>query len=148
MKSDVSETLTGKMHFLTFGADPYQTAQAKAVLDIVREEKLTDNAQKQGAYLVDGMKQLMKTRRLIGDVRGRGLLLGMELVKDRDTKEHATAETIELMEKCRDKGLLVGRGGLMGNVLRIAPPLTITKAHCDTMLRIFDECLGEIEAKK
>ncbi len=147
MKSDISETMTGKMYFLTFGSDPYQTAQALSTIEIIHEEKLIDNAQTQGAYLVDGMKILMKTRRLIGDVRGRGLLLGMELVKNRDTKEHAVQETIELMDKCRDKGLLVGRGGLMGNVLRIAPPLSITRAHCDQILKIFDESLGEIEAK-
>lgn len=147
MKSDISETMTGKMYFLTFGSDPYQTMQAKATMDIIREEKLIDNSRTLGAYLVDGMKQLMKTHPLIGDVRGRGLLLGMELVKDRDTKEHAPEATIELMEKCREKGLLVGRGGLKGNVLRIAPPLSITKEHCDRMLKIFDESLREIEAK-
>ena len=145
MKNDVAEPLAGKMLFLTFGSDPYQTAQAKVTIDVIREEKLIENSRAQGAYLVDGMKGLMKTRRLIGDVRGRGLLLGMELVKDRATKEHAVAETARFMEICRDKGVLIGKGGLMGNVVRIAPPLSLTREQADRILMAFDQALDEIE---
>jgi 4-aminobutyrate aminotransferase-like enzyme len=139
--------MAGKMFFLTFGGDPYQAVQARITLEVIREEGLVENAKVMGKRLVDGMKGLMKTRKLIGDVRGRGLLLGMELVKDRTTKEHAPAETAELLERCRDKGLLVGKGGLFGNVVRLAPPLSITAEQCDKILKVFDEALGEIEAK-
>lgn len=145
MKSEVSDTLGGKMFFNTFGSDPYQTMQAKLTMEIIRDEKLVENARTQGAYLVDGLKGLMKSRKLIGDVRGRGLLLGVELVKDRTTKDHASAETSQLMEVARAKGILIGKGGLMGNVVRLAPPLTITRQHCDRILQVFDEALGEIE---
>ena len=72
---------------------------------------------------------------------------GMELVKDRTTKEHAVAECAELMELCREKGVLIGKGGLMGNIVRIAPPMTIAKAQCDQILKAFDESLTIIEAK-
>jgi alanine-glyoxylate transaminase / (R)-3-amino-2-methylpropionate-pyruvate transaminase len=122
--------------------------QARVTMEIIREEKLIENARAQGTYLVDGLKGLMKTHPLIGDVRGRGLLLGFELVKDRTTKEYATAEMNELMELCRDKGLLIGKGGLFGNVARIAPPLSITRAQCDQMLKVIDESLGEIEKRR
>ncbi len=147
MKTDASDSLAGKLLFNTFGSDPYQTMQAKVTMDIIREEKLIENAKTQGAYLMDGLKGIMKTRKLIGDVRGRGLLLGFELVKDRTTKEYATAEMNELMEMCKDRGLLIGKGGLFGNVARVAPPLSITRAQCDQMLKTIDECLGEIEKR-
>lgn len=148
MKSEVSDTLAGKSFFNTFGSDPYQTMQAKVTLEIIRDENLVENSRAQGAYLMDGLKGLMSKRKLIGDVRGRGLLLGIELVKDRATKEHATAETAELMEICREKGLLVGKGGLMGNVVRFAPPLSLTRAQVERIVKTIDEALQQIEAKR
>lgn len=145
MKSPESEALSGKMLFNTFGSDPYQTLQARLTIEIIGEEKLIENAKARGAQLVDGMRQLMKSHRLVGDVRGRGLLLGMELVKDQKTKEYASSETVEFMELCREKGLLVGKGGLHGNVIRLAPPLSLTREQADRILKIFDECLHQIE---
>jgi 4-aminobutyrate aminotransferase-like enzyme len=147
MKTEISDAMNGKLFFNTFGSDPYQTMQAKVTLEIIREEKLVGNAREQGTYLKEGFKRLMEKHRLVGDVRGRGLLLGIELVRDRQTKEYATAETAELMEVCRDKGLLIGKGGLFGNVIRIAPPLSITRANCDKLLGILDEGLNQIERK-
>lgn len=145
MKTDTSDSMAGKLFFNTFGSDPYQTMQAKLTLQIIREEKLMENAKKMGDYLMDGFKNLMKTHSLIGDVRGRGLLMGFELVKNRETQEYATAEAVTLMEKCREKGLLIGKGGLFGNVIRIAPPLSITQANCDRVLKIIDESLTEMK---
>jgi alanine-glyoxylate transaminase/(R)-3-amino-2-methylpropionate-pyruvate transaminase len=98
-------------------------------------------------YLMDGLKELMKSHPLIGDVRGRGLLMGIELVKDRTTKEHAIQETIDVMDLCREKGLLLGKGGLRGNVLRIAPALTITRTEVDFMIKVIDECLHQVAKK-
>ena len=147
MKSDISDSMSGKFFFNTFGGDPYQTAQAKATMDVIREEKLISNSKAMGAYLKDGMNQLAKKYSIIGDVRGRGLLVGMEFVKDRTSKEHATAETAEFMEICRDKGLLIGKGGLKGNVVRLAPPMTITKAQCDKVLSVMDEALSKVSPK-
>jgi len=144
MKSEVSETLKGKLFFNTFGADPYQTMQASVTMDVIREEKLIENSRIQGQYLKDQLKNMMKKHSLIGDVRGRGLLMGFEMVKNRDTKEHATAEVAELMEICREKGLLIGKGGLYGNVVRFAPPLSITREQCDFALKVIDEGLTQI----
>lgn len=148
MKSEISDAMAGKMMFNTFGSDPYQTMQAKLTIEIIREEKMIANARTMGAYLVEGMKSMMGKHKLVGDVRGRGLLLGMELVKDKKTKEVASAETNEMMELTREKGLLLGKGGLYGNVLRIAPPLAITRAQCDQVLKTIDECLSQLEKGK
>lgn len=145
LKTEVSDPMAGKFYFNTFGSDPYQTMQAKVTLDIIREEKLIENAGIQGAYLRDNLTNMMKTHRLIGDVRGRGLLNGIELVKDRTTKEAASAEAAALLEFCREKGLLLGKGSLLGNVIRMAPPLSITRPQCDQILKTLDEGLTQIE---
>jgi 4-aminobutyrate aminotransferase-like enzyme len=147
MRTEMSDALAGKFLFNTFGSDPYQTAQAKLVVDIVRDEKLAANARAMGAYLMEGLRSMMPRRALIGDVRGRGLLVGCELVTDRRTKQHAPAETNELLESCRKKGVLIGKGGLHGNVVRIAPPLNVTREQCDRLLDALDESLLEIEAQ-
>ena len=145
MKSKDAQSLEGKMYFNTFGGDPMQTAQAKITMDIIAQENLIGNAREMGARIVDGLKQLMNRYELIGDVRGRGLLLGMELVKDRKTKEHASAETARLMDLCKDRGVLLGKGGLKGNVLRIAPPMTINAEEVDRLLEVIDQSLAELE---
>ncbi|MGE3727818.1 MAG: aspartate aminotransferase family protein [Candidatus Sericytochromatia bacterium] len=139
MNETCSQALVGKTHFNTFGGDPYQALQAAMTLEIMAEENLMENIKVQGAFLKAGMLALKEKHSLIGDVRGRGLLVGMELVKDRETKEHATAETARMMEETRKRGLLIGKGGLFGNVIRLAPPYTITRSECEDILRILDE---------
>lgn len=147
MKSELSTPLTGKLFFNTFGGDPFQTAQAKVTLEIIKEEKLIQNAKVMGNYLMEGIKALQKKHPWIGDVRGRGLMMGIELVKDRETKEYATTETVEVMEIAKNKGVLFGKGGLFGNVLRMAPPLSISKDNCDEILKVLDESFFEAKAK-
>jgi 4-aminobutyrate aminotransferase-like enzyme len=82
---------------------------------------------------------MMKDFPIIGDVRGRGLMIGLELVKDQKTKAYATEETVRLMDLCKDRGLLVGKGGLYGNVVRIAPPLSINNEEVNTLLKTMGE---------
>ena len=147
MKTELSTPLAGKLFFNTFGSDPFQTAQAKVTLEIIKEEKLIQNAKTMGNYLMEGLKTLQKKHPWIGDVRGRGLMMGIELVKNRDTKEYATQETVEVMEIAKDKGVLFGKGGLFGNVLRIAPPLSITKENCDEILKVLDESFFEAKSR-
>ena len=98
-----------------------------------------ENAKAMGQVLRNGLHELAKTHSLIGDVRGRGLLLGIELVKDRKTKAYATEEAIQFMDECQQRGLLVGKGGAMGNVIRIAPPLSIRRDQVDLLLQVMDE---------
>ncbi len=144
MKDEVAAPLAGKLYFNTFAGDPYQAMQAYTTMEIIEEEKLIENANKVGEYLRDGLNELMSRHQLIGDVRGRGLLMGFEMVKDRTTKEYATAECNDLMERCRTKGVLIGKGGLFGNVVRLAPALSITKEQVDQLVRALDESLSEI----
>lgn len=141
MKTEIAEPLKGKLYFNTFGGDPYQTMQALKTMEVIEEENMIENAFEMGNLLKQGLTNLMKKHELIGDVRGRGLLIGMELVKNRKTKEPATQECAELMELCKDKGLLIGKGGLFGNTIRIAPALTINKKQIEKIISILDESL-------
>lgn len=144
MKEDVAQPLAGKLYFNTFAGDPFQAMQAWKTMAIIEEENLVENARQMGQLLKDGLQELMTRHALIGDVRGRGLLLGVELVKDRQTKAYATDECAQLMEICREKGLLIGKGGLFGNVVRLAPPISINREQVETMVRILDEALSEL----
>lgn len=147
MKSEIADSLSGKLYFNTFSGDPYQAMQALQTMEIIEEENLIQNAKEIGNYIMVGLRELMKQHKLIGDVRGRGLLIGIELVKDKKTKEYAKEKTIELIELCKDKGLLVGKGGLFGNVIRIAPALSINKKQADFLLKVIDESLIMISKK-
>lgn len=100
----------GKMYFNTFGATPPIVAGARAVLEVLEKENVMENANRVGTIIKDGLTELHEKHDIIGDVRGMGLMLGVELVKDRTTKEPATAETAEVMEHLREIGLLVGKG--------------------------------------
>jgi len=146
MKSEDAKSLEGKSYFNTFGGDPMQTAQAKATMDVIAEEKLSENAVAMGARLMDGFKQLMNHHEIIGDVRGRGLLMGIELVRDRNSKAHASEEAARLMDICKDRGVLLGKGGLRANVIRIAPPMTINAGQADHLLEVVDQALAEVVA--
>lgn len=133
-KTECADALTGKLHFNTFGGDPYQAMQAGLVMDIIREDNLIANAAEQGKLLRKRLTELQDEFPIIGDIRGRGLMLALELVKDRRTKEPASAETVELMNRAKDEGLLVGKGGLLGNVIRITPALNITHDECNEVI--------------
>jgi 4-aminobutyrate aminotransferase-like enzyme len=141
MKSEIAQSLAGKLHFNTFGGDPYQTVQAGLTLDIIAEEKLMQNAKEVGGFLKEGFRALQNKYQKLGDVRGRGLLLGIELVKDKETKAYGTEETAQFLELAKDRGLLVGKGGLYGNVVRIAPPLSFSRSEAEKVLSITNEIL-------
>jgi 4-aminobutyrate aminotransferase len=129
----------------TFGGNPVTSVAAKATIDLIEEDRLMDNAHVVGTYFRQGLEALREKHSLIGDVRGMGLMQGLELVKDRITKAPATEATAQLMERTRANGLLVGKGGLYGNVIRISPPLNITKGDADVAIGILDRSLAEIE---
>jgi 4-aminobutyrate aminotransferase len=127
----------------TFGGNPVACVAAKATIDLIEEERLMDNAQEVGNYFRQGLEALKEKHALIGDVRGMGLMQGIELVKDRQTKEPATEATNLVMERARVNGLLVGRGGLHRNVIRMSPPLNISGADVDQCLAALDKSLAE-----
>jgi alanine-glyoxylate transaminase / (R)-3-amino-2-methylpropionate-pyruvate transaminase len=94
-----------------------------------------------GGHLKNRLLELQDRHPLIGDVRGMGLMLGVELVRDRTTKEPASTETVKLLELCKERGLLIGKGGLYGNTLRIKPPMCLTKTDADFLADCIDESL-------
>jgi alanine-glyoxylate transaminase/(R)-3-amino-2-methylpropionate-pyruvate transaminase len=109
---------------------------------VIEQEGLQENSLRIGAQLRAGFERLAQKHSLIGDIRGLGLMLGVELVRDRSTKEPAKAECAAVFEACKDLGLLIGKGGLSGNTLRIKPPMIFSASDADFMLAVLDEALG------
>lgn len=140
-RREIAEALSRRLHFNTFGGNPVSMAAGLAVMEVIDEEGLQDNARKQGARLLRGLRRLQERHALVGDVRGMGLMLGVELVSDRARGTPATAQALQVLEAARDMGVLLGKGGLDGNVLRIKPPLCITSEDVDFALDVLDRAL-------
>jgi alanine-glyoxylate transaminase / (R)-3-amino-2-methylpropionate-pyruvate transaminase len=140
----IAQSLVGKVHFNTFGGNPVVTAIGKAVLEVIEKENLQANAHKLGNHLQAGLAKLKEKHKVIGDVRGGGLMLGIELVKDRTTKAPASAVCAQVLETARDLGLLLGKGGLWGQTIRFAPPMCITQADADFSLEVLDESFSRL----
>ena len=138
----IAQALATRIHFNTFGGNPVVCAQGRAVLEVIEREKLQQNSLEIGARLKAGFMKLAEKHALIGEVRGLGLMLGVELVKDRKTKEPAKEEAARVWESCKDMGLLLGKGGLWGNTLRIKPPMCLTRADADFLLEVLDAALA------
>jgi alanine-glyoxylate transaminase/(R)-3-amino-2-methylpropionate-pyruvate transaminase len=140
----IASVLARRIHFNTFGGNPVVCAQGKAVLEVIEQENLQANALSMGNHILAGLEKLKQKHNIIGDVRGKGLMLGIELVKDRATKEPAKSECAQVLETCKDMGLLLGKGGLYGSVIRFAPPMCLTQADADFMLEVFDAAFGAL----
>jgi 4-aminobutyrate aminotransferase-like enzyme/Ser/Thr protein kinase RdoA (MazF antagonist) len=134
---------TGMEYFNTFGGNPVSCAVGLAVLDVLRDEKLQQNALEVGGYLKAGLEKLKPGHPLIGDVRGLGLFLGVELVLDRDTLAPATAEAAYAAERMKERGILISTEGPFRNVLKIRPPLVFTKTDADFLLETLKLVLEE-----
>ncbi len=132
-------------HASTFGGNPVSCAAALATISLLKT-RLVANAAAVGAYLMDGLRSLADKHPLIGDVRGRGLMIGVELVRDRQTKERATTERDAVVTAAFNRGLLVLGAGK--NAVRFSPPLVLTREQADTAVRIFDEALTQVGAAR
>jgi alanine-glyoxylate transaminase/(R)-3-amino-2-methylpropionate-pyruvate transaminase len=140
----IAQALTSRIHFNTFGGNPVVCTQGRAVLEVIDEDGIQANAARIGARLKAGCEDLARRHDLIGDVRGLGLMLGIELVKDHASKAPAKEECARVFERCRELGLLIGKGGLHGNVLRIKPPMCLTAADADFLLEVLDASLRSV----
>jgi 4-aminobutyrate aminotransferase len=129
-------------HASTFGGNPVACAAALATIKLL-QDSLIANAAEVGAHLMAGLKALMDKHPLIGDVRGRGLMIGVELVRDRETKERAVDERNAVVTRAFELGLLLLGAGK--NAIRWSPPLVLTRAQADVALGIFDRALTEVE---
>lgn len=133
----------GEMEFFsTFGGNPVSCAIGSAVLDVIEQEKLMEGASSLGKRLMDGLNSLMDSHQIVGDVRGRGLFLGIELVRDRATKEPADIEAAFLVDMMREKGVLLSTDGPLHNVIKIKPPMVLTAYDVDDALQKLDETLA------
>lgn len=124
----------------TYGGNPVGSAAVIAVLEIMERENLCENSRKMGEVIMARLRQMQEKSRHLGDVRGRGLVMGLEFVKDKKTKEPAPELIHPLIDRCAAAGLLIGSVGIFGNVIRVAPPLVITEAQahesCDIMEKV------------
>ncbi len=129
----------------TVGGNPISSAAVLAILDVMDEEKLADNSLKMGEMMMVRLKEIQEKSRYLGDVRGRGLVMGLELVQDKKTKEPAPDLIHKLIVRCAENGLLIGSVGIYGNVIRVAPPLSINEAEAHESLDIMETCLLSLE---
>jgi 4-aminobutyrate aminotransferase-like enzyme len=132
----------GMEYFNTFGGNPVSCAVGLAVLDVIRDEKLQENALQVGEHMKTGLRRLMDKYPLIGDVRGLGLFLGIELVLDRETLEPAKEQAYDIAERMKEEGILISIDGPLYNVIKIKPPLVFTKANADEYIDTLDRILA------
>jgi alanine-glyoxylate transaminase / (R)-3-amino-2-methylpropionate-pyruvate transaminase len=144
---EISQVLTRRIHFNTFGGNPITMTQGLATLEVIDAEGIQENALRVGDYLKEGLIDLQNKHAIIGEVRGMGLMLGVELVNDRTTKEPAKAEAATVMEEMKKRRVLIGKGGLFGNVLRIKPPMCITIDDAHYLIAMLDEVLEELKTQ-
>jgi len=142
-KPEVADALKGP-HLSTFGGNPVTATAVLATIEVIERKNLVHHAKRMGDHLRNQLNGLKEKYRIIGEVRGMGLIQGLEVVKAK--KEPAPDFVAEIFEKTKEEGLLIGRGGLYGNVVRITPPLTTEKAEIDHAIRILDRSLGKVQA--
>jgi alanine-glyoxylate transaminase/(R)-3-amino-2-methylpropionate-pyruvate transaminase len=147
-RPEISEVMSNRIHFSTFGGNPITMTQGLATLEIIDRDDIQSNAQNVGAHLKARLEELQERQPLIGEVRGMGLMLGVELVKDRVSKEPASSETLDVLELTKERGLLLGKGGLHGNSLRITPPMCITNTDADFIVDCLDEVLSLVASRE
>lgn len=142
-RTDIADSFTG-LTISTFGGNPVSMAAALATIQTIEEENLAQNAHEVGGYLRSGLESLQEKYPCIGDIRGMGLMIGVEFVGENKTPDAALVG--RLFEETKREGALIGKGGLYGNVVRIAPPLTISKSEVDDFLRVMDAALARCQA--
>ena len=143
-RRDVADCMAGKFIFHTYGANPVSCAAGRAVLRVIAEENLIDNVRRVGAALKGRLEDLMQRHEIIGDVRGRGFMLAVELVKDRRSREPATEATAEVFEASRRHGLVLSKSGNFRNVLRMVPPLCLSMDDVEPVAAALDRSFAEV----
>ncbi|MFN2449936.1 MAG: aspartate aminotransferase family protein [Candidatus Baltobacteraceae bacterium] len=132
-------------HINTFGGNPVSSRAARVTIDVIEKHHLIANAKRQGETLLSALRELQQRYPIIGEVRGRGLMIGVELVKD-TRKTYAAAEATRMLEEMRKRGVLVGKGGRFGNIMRIQPPLIFSDGDSAEFVRAFEASLAAINA--
>ncbi|XP_075311814.1 alanine--glyoxylate aminotransferase 2, mitochondrial-like [Odontesthes bonariensis] len=139
---EIAASFAKAYHFNTFGGSPLACAVASSVLDTIREDGLQQNSLNVGTYLLTELSKLRNKYEIIGDVRGKGLQIGVEMVKDKASREPLSADAMgEIFENIKDMGVLIGKGGVYGQTFRIQPPLCITKEDADFFVAVFNKAV-------
>ncbi|MEM7147268.1 MAG: aminotransferase class III-fold pyridoxal phosphate-dependent enzyme [Verrucomicrobiota bacterium] len=138
---EIAEKMTERIHFNTYGGDPVAMVQGKKVLEIMLRDDTQGLCARVGGRILEGLRGLQAKHELIGEVRGRGLMIGVEMVKNREGKEPATEACMAVVERAKEMGLLLGKGGLWGNTLRIKPPMCLTDEDGDFLVAVIDAAL-------
>jgi len=141
---ELGDAFFGKLTFNTYGANPLACVVGETVMDIIEDENLSENVDKLGKMLISGMNVLKHKYEKLGDVRGRGFMIGIEIVESKETKMENLADAIKLWDLLREEGVLVGKGGFYGNCLRIQPPMCWNKEDVKFFLEVLDLCLEKI----
>jgi alanine-glyoxylate transaminase/(R)-3-amino-2-methylpropionate-pyruvate transaminase len=144
VKRNIAEAMVHKKFFNTYGSNPMSCAAGRAVLRAIEEDHTQQNAKTLGDYAKDKLEALKNKYDVIGDVRGSGLMMGVELVKDRNSKEPAEEEAGRVSESAKDNGVIIGKGGALGNVLRINPPLCLQKEDVDFFVEVLDNSFNQL----
>jgi 4-aminobutyrate aminotransferase/(S)-3-amino-2-methylpropionate transaminase len=144
-REEIADSFQPGEHLSTFGGNPVSCAAALATIDVIVEERLAERSARLGQQVLTRMRSLATEQVLIGDVRGAGLMVGVELVSDRDSKQPAAAEAAAVRRLCRERGVLIGVGGAGGNVLRIQPPLVIADDELDRAVGVLEEAIASLE---
>jgi 4-aminobutyrate aminotransferase-like enzyme len=131
----------GMEYFSTFGGNTVSCAVGLAVLDVMRDERLQEHALRVGEHLLNGLRPFVDRYSLVGDVRGSGLFLGIELVRDRHTLEPAATEATMIVNQMREDGILLGTDGPYHNVIKIRPPMPFDQADADRLVDALAQCL-------
>ena len=145
-KKAIGDVMADKFMFHTYGANPTSCAAGRAVLQVIREERTQENARKVGGALLARLKDLQQRHKAIGDVRGRGLMLAIEMVKDRRTKEPDPDVTVAVFENCREQGLILSKSGPHRSVLRMVPPMCLSLADVETVAEGLDRAFSKVTA--
>ncbi len=146
VQPDVVREFGRSRYFNTFGGNPVAAAVGLAVLEVIEREQLRDNASAVGEALRGGLRELAARHAIIGDVRGAGLYIGVELVTDREARSPASAATAQIVNRLRERRVLIGSAGPHANVLKIRPPLVFSNDHAELFLGALDEVLAELAA--
>jgi len=144
-RPEVADAMKG-VTISTFGGNPVVTTAAKAVIDYIEEQNLLRNTEEVGNYLKGKLLDLKDKHEIIGDVRGMGLLLALEMVEDRRTKAPATAATNQMLEAARENKIMIGKGGLYGNCIRLSPPMNISRTDVDEFIKRLDQSFTSVES--
>jgi len=143
--ADLMERFTSQnMYFNTFGGNPVSAAVGHAVLDVLAEERLLENATRVGEHVIAGLRRLEQKHAIVGDVRGRGMFFAAEMVKDRRTREAAPEQTKRIVNLMRERGVLLSRIGIGDNILKIRPPMVFSSDNADLLITTLDAVLGAL----